>query len=182
MSKVIRIPNDLHQRLADYAEGFDTPANVIERILNQYEHAAPEVADNDDVAPIAEVTSFVETPAVVEAAPVVELEEVAPVIEEIVQPEVQLEVQTNAVEESLIPITLHPDSEERFKKELLKIKKAKIRIFYQDGTTVDKTWNALTFDSESSVMECLHSRAEFHQDAWIRNGITHAEVSIDYTL
>ena len=86
------------------------------------------------------------------------------------------------IRDRYLPITLHPDSEERFKKELLKIKKAKIRIFYQDGTTVDKTWNALTFDSESSVMECLHSRAEFHQDAWIRNGITHAEVSIDYTL
>lgn len=37
MSQVIRISNDLYKRLEEHATGFDTPANVIERILNFYE-------------------------------------------------------------------------------------------------------------------------------------------------
>lgn len=37
MSQVIRIPEALYKRLESYAQGFDTPANVIESILNYYE-------------------------------------------------------------------------------------------------------------------------------------------------
>ncbi len=37
MSQVIRIPSDVYARLEQHAEGFDTPANVIERLLNHYE-------------------------------------------------------------------------------------------------------------------------------------------------
>lgn len=37
MSQVIRIPESLYSRLEKHADGFDTPANVIERILNYYE-------------------------------------------------------------------------------------------------------------------------------------------------
>jgi len=37
MSQAIRIPVNLYQRLSSHAEGFDTPANVIERMLNFYE-------------------------------------------------------------------------------------------------------------------------------------------------
>lgn len=37
MSQVIRISDDLYERLKSHAEGFDTPANVIERILHTYE-------------------------------------------------------------------------------------------------------------------------------------------------
>ncbi len=37
MSKVIRIPSGLFSRLEAHAKGFDTPANVIEKILNHYE-------------------------------------------------------------------------------------------------------------------------------------------------
>ncbi len=37
MSQVIRIPENLYDRLEKYAHGFDTPANVIEKILNYYE-------------------------------------------------------------------------------------------------------------------------------------------------
>ena len=34
---VIRIPTSLYQRLEKYAEGFDTPVHVIERLLNEHE-------------------------------------------------------------------------------------------------------------------------------------------------
>lgn len=37
MSQVIRIPDDLYKRLEKHASGFDTPANVIERVLDAYE-------------------------------------------------------------------------------------------------------------------------------------------------
>ena len=37
MSQVIRITEKLYNRLKSHAEGFDTPANVIEKILNAYE-------------------------------------------------------------------------------------------------------------------------------------------------
>ena len=38
MSQVVRIPTQLYQRLEKYAKGFDNPANVIERLLDYYEH------------------------------------------------------------------------------------------------------------------------------------------------
>lgn len=37
MSQVIRIPSDIYKRLESYALGFDTPAGVIERLLDYYE-------------------------------------------------------------------------------------------------------------------------------------------------
>ncbi len=37
MSPVIRIPEDLYSRLENHAKGFDTPANVIETLLNHFE-------------------------------------------------------------------------------------------------------------------------------------------------
>ena len=37
MSQVIRIPSNVYSRLERHAQGFDTPANVIEKLLNHYE-------------------------------------------------------------------------------------------------------------------------------------------------
>lgn len=37
MSQVVRISDRLYKRLEEHATGFDTPSNVIERILNFYE-------------------------------------------------------------------------------------------------------------------------------------------------
>jgi hypothetical protein len=136
MSKVIRISNELHKRLERYAVGFDTPANVIERVLNQMEGQHDVLEDAQDTAAAG----------------------------------------------ALLPIKLIPEDEARFKKELLKIKKATIRIFYNDGRMELKTWNAFKFDSNSSVMGNLRSRAEFRQDVWQQDGISHVEVEIDYTL
>ena len=41
MSQVIRIPDELYNRLGLYASGFETPASVIERILDLYEQENP---------------------------------------------------------------------------------------------------------------------------------------------
>jgi hypothetical protein len=45
MSQVIRIPETLYKRLENYAQGFDTPANVIERVLNFYESNCSEESE-----------------------------------------------------------------------------------------------------------------------------------------
>lgn len=37
---VLRLPMSLYKRLELHAEGFDTPANVIEKLLNEYEGVA----------------------------------------------------------------------------------------------------------------------------------------------
>lgn len=44
MSPVIRLPSDVYQRLELHASGFDTPAKVIEKLLNHYEGISPELA------------------------------------------------------------------------------------------------------------------------------------------
>jgi len=44
MSPVIRLPSDVYSRLENHASGFDTPANVIEKLLNHYEGISPELA------------------------------------------------------------------------------------------------------------------------------------------
>ena len=42
MSPVIRLSSDVYKRLECHASGFDTPANVIEKLLNNYEGISPE--------------------------------------------------------------------------------------------------------------------------------------------
>jgi hypothetical protein len=37
MTQIIKLTDNIYNRLASLAEGFDTPANLIERILNYYE-------------------------------------------------------------------------------------------------------------------------------------------------
>ena len=41
MSQVIRVPAGVYKRLEKHAQGFDTPANVIEKLLNHYEGVDP---------------------------------------------------------------------------------------------------------------------------------------------
>ena len=43
MSQVIRISDELYHRLEAHASGFDTPSNVVERILNAYDGLAPDL-------------------------------------------------------------------------------------------------------------------------------------------
>ena len=49
MSPVIRISDNLYQRLEAYASGFDTPANVIETILNKYEGVPPSLQSSSNL-------------------------------------------------------------------------------------------------------------------------------------
>ena len=51
MSQVIRISDDLYERLKTHASGFDTPSNVIETILNAYEGVTPHQSTNSNSSP-----------------------------------------------------------------------------------------------------------------------------------
>ncbi|MCA1773976.1 MAG: hypothetical protein LC677_15750 [Halomonas sp.] len=55
MSQVIRVPDKLYKRLAVYAGGFETPTNVIEKILEFYERAHPIVDGGERDVPIQEM-------------------------------------------------------------------------------------------------------------------------------
>lgn len=55
MSQVIRIPDNLYNRLAVYASGFETPAVVIEKILKFYEEAHPNADGGERVVPVQEM-------------------------------------------------------------------------------------------------------------------------------
>jgi len=61
MSPVIRIPDDLYSRLAQHAEGFDTPANVIETMLNHFEGIEPKTSNTtlaQDVSKKRDTTKY----------------------------------------------------------------------------------------------------------------------------
>ena len=53
MCPLIRISDDLYSRLGELAEGFDTPANVIEKLLGQSgrvkEGKEPEVSQSKSI-------------------------------------------------------------------------------------------------------------------------------------
>jgi hypothetical protein len=132
MSQVIRISDELYKRLEAHALGFDTPSNVIERILDAFEGIT------------------------------------TPIRTDPVDPEIQLA--------SSLEIVYFPDTEEIFKQELLKCKKAYIKLHYTNGTSEIKEWNASKFDSSSSVNGNLRSG---YLRGWKEKGIYKAELAVN---
>jgi hypothetical protein len=58
MSKVIRVPESLYKQLEDLAVGFDTPAGVIERLINFYEENSGGVDQIDKQKPSPDKPSY----------------------------------------------------------------------------------------------------------------------------
>lgn len=79
----------------------------------------------------------------------------------------------------ILPIGLNPNSEEDFKRRLLLTKTAYITIFYKNGTTKQRTWNAYRFKESSGVLGNLRSRPQFRNGEWQKLGIEKVLVSID---
>lgn len=79
----------------------------------------------------------------------------------------------------ILPIELNPSTEEAFKRRLLLTKTAYITIFYKNGTTKQKTWNAHLFRESSGVLGNLRSRPQFRNGEWQKLGIEKVLVSID---
>ena len=135
VSQVIRISDELYKRLEAHASGFDTPSNVIERILNAFEGIT---------TPTRTDSSFA--------------------LNQEIQPASSLE------------IVYFPDTEEIFKQELLKCKKAYIKLHYTNNTSEIKEWNASRFDSSSSVNGNLRSG---YLRGWKERGIYKAELAVN---
>lgn len=77
-------------------------------------------------------------------------------------------------------IELYPENKDEFTQLLLDKKSATIEIFYNDGNTAKKEWNATRFTESSDVYNNLRSRAEFRKENREKNGIYKIIVSIDY--
>lgn len=79
----------------------------------------------------------------------------------------------------ILPIELQPSTEADFKRRLLLTKIAYITIFYRNGTSKQKVWNAHRFKETSGVLGNLRSRPEFRKGEWQELGIEKVLVSID---
>ncbi|WP_375324046.1 type I restriction enzyme HsdR N-terminal domain-containing protein [Flagellimonas sp. GZD32] len=80
---------------------------------------------------------------------------------------------------SILPIELNPPLESDFRRRLLITKTAYIKVFYKNGTTKNKVWNAYRFQESSGVLGNLRSRPEFRNGKWQELGIEKVYVSID---
>ena len=67
-------------------------------------------------------------------------------------------------------------NKENFKRDLLETKRAFVRLFYSDGHTETKTWNAQNFRENSDVVGNL--RSGYLRDS-AKKGIVKAEVSVE---
>lgn len=76
-------------------------------------------------------------------------------------------------------IQLNPASGSEFRRMLLLKKTAYITIFYKDGTSEQKTWDAHNFTETSNVLGNLRSRPEFRRGNWQKLGIEKVYVSIE---
>lgn len=79
----------------------------------------------------------------------------------------------------ILLIELEPSLEADFKRRLLLTKTAYITIFYRNGTSKQKVWNANRFRETSGVLGNLRSRPEFRNGEWQKLGIEKVLVSID---
>jgi len=135
MSQVIRIADVLYNRLAAYAKGFETPSNVMERILDAYEGKTSDLKGDIGTGVVPEMEPS-----------------------------------------DVLQIKYIPDSEDKFKQQLLKFKKAYIKIYYTNGTTEIKEWNASRFSKSSKLDGNLRSG---YLRGWKKRGIYKAELSVD---
>ncbi len=135
MSQVIRISDELYNRLEAYASGFDTPSNVIEKVLDAFDGANLNSLNKNSSISNQEI-----------------------------EPAENLE------------IIYFIGSEEDFKQELLKCRKAYIKLYYTNGTTEIKEWRALRFSTSSSVNGNL--RAGYLR-GWKKRGIYKAELAVN---
>lgn len=76
-------------------------------------------------------------------------------------------------------IKLNPQLESEFKELLLERKQAYITVYYENGTSEQRTWKANSFKKSSGVMGNLRSRPEFRNGKWQESGIEKVYVSIE---
>lgn len=77
-----------------------------------------------------------------------------------------------------LPIYLVPSDPATFKRELLRTRKARIKITYVNGREQVKSWNVSNFSSSSNVLGNLRSRPEFRRGKWQQLGIEKVTVEV----
>ena len=134
MSQVIRIPEHLYQRLAAYVEGFETPSQVIERILDFYEN------------------------------------------ESNIKPKPMNYIKEESIERATnLEIIYYPiNKASKFKKKLIKNKRAYIKLSKMNGDNEIKEWNANKFTESSDILNNLRGG---YLRGWRDRGIFRAELS-----
>lgn len=157
MSKIIHVSDDLYHRIEAHASRFDTPADVIKRVLDAYENASDKPADRDD--PVVPRSLATDSSA---AADISEQDTN-------IQPATRLDIIYVSGSKRV--------SEEEFKQELLKNKRAYRRLYYTNGKTKDKPWNAPNFGRKSGVSNNLRSSNCLRK--WRQEGIYKAVVSVN---
>ena len=80
---------------------------------------------------------------------------------------------------TILPIELNPGDENEFLKKLLLKKSAFITIYYANGQTEKKIWNANRMQESSTVIGNLRSRQEFRNGEWQKRGIIKVFVSME---
>lgn len=78
----------------------------------------------------------------------------------------------------ILPIELIPSDEYDFKRKLLLKKEAVITVYYTNGTTSSKIWDARNFKESSGVKNNLRSRPEFRNGEWQKRAIVKVVVTI----
>lgn len=84
----------------------------------------------------------------------------------------------STISSSQLPIYLVPSDPTTFKKELLRTRKAHIKITYVNGDERIKHWDVSNFSASSNVLGNLRSRPQFRQGKWQQLGITKVTVEI----
>ncbi len=146
----IEIPDALYARLGQHARAFETPAQVIERLLDIVDSREPHQIGQEN-APTAPAP----TPATASLAPA---------------------SRTLRARPGHLEIVFHPEDIDEFKTQLLEHRQAWILLIHEDGEQVLKRWNAFNFRPTSEVMANLRSG---HLRGWRERGIVRAEVAID---
>jgi hypothetical protein len=96
-----------------------------------------------------------------------------------VRPELKIEkTEPEKVESKTLPIELDPCDKEVFREAILRTKKAKIIVRYDDGEPKEIDWNAANLNNQSNIFGNLRSRPEFRQGNWQENGIVSVLVKV----
>lgn len=82
------------------------------------------------------------------------------------------------IELDILPIELIPSNSEEFKSKLLTTKQATITIYYNNGDSESKIWNAIKIDHTSNVIGNLRSRQEFRNGNWQKKNIAKVKVEV----
>ena len=80
---------------------------------------------------------------------------------------------------TILPIELNSGDENEFLKKLLLKKRAFITVYYANGQTEKKIWNANRMQESSTVIGNLRSRQEFRNGEWQKRGIIKVFVSME---